>query len=114
MGESKTKVLFLGAESVGYGDSTLGYMLVAWMLEALPRRDDVPSTIVLCNTAVKLVADDSPLLPHLRSLEEKGVNILVGIGCVSELELMERIAVGKLVTMDEIMDVILHNDVVSL
>jgi hypothetical protein len=50
----------------------------------------------------------------LKRLEEKGIKLLAGQLCVRELELMDKIAVGKMATMDEILDLILHHEVLAL
>jgi hypothetical protein len=110
----KKKVLILGAESIGRGDETLGFEILVNFIEALSKRDDGPIAIICWNTAVKLLAEGSPLLVHLKRLEEKGINILAGQLCVRELELMDKIAVGRLAPMDEILDLILHHDVLTL
>ena len=114
MSNSKGKVFLLSSEGIGYGEDTLGYQILATMLESLTKRVERPTTIIFWNTAVKLVAEGSPLVPHFKSLEEKGVNILLGKLCVGECELSGKIAVGKEATMDEILDLILNNDVVNL
>ena len=114
MGESEGKVLLLGSEGCGYGDAALGFEILVSLLETLPQREDRPVAIICWNTAVKLLAEGSPLLARLRRLEEKGVNILAGQLCVRELELTDKIAVGKPATMGEILDLMLHNDVISL
>lgn len=108
------KVLLLSSEGVGYGDHTLGYQVLAAMLESLNKRPQKPAAIVCWNTAVKLVAEDSPLVPHFKRLEEAGVEILLGKLCIGECELTGRIAVGKEATMDEILDILLHHEVVNL
>jgi hypothetical protein len=54
------------------------------------------------------------LLPHFKRLEEGGVKILAGQLCVRELELTGKIAVGKSATMGEILDLILHNEIINL
>jgi len=54
------------------------------------------------------------LLSQLRRLEEMGVEILAGRLCLVDLELENKLAVGKAATMGEILDLILHNDVISL
>ena len=110
----KSKVLLLGSEGCGYGDNDLAFEILATLLEKLAKRKDAPTTIICWNTAVKLLAEGSPLLPRLKQLEEKGVNILAGQLCVSQLGLTDKIAVGKAANMDEILDLILHNDVISL
>jgi hypothetical protein len=114
MNVSKGKVLLLSSEGVGYGDNTLGYQILATMLESLEKRPDRPAAIICWNTAVKLVVEDSPLVPHFRRLEEEGVKILLGKLCVGECELTGKIAVGKEATMDEILDLLLHHEVVNL
>ena len=108
------KVLLLSSEGVGYGDNILGYQVLAAMLESLSRRPQKPAAIICWNTAVKLVAKDSPLVSHFKCLEEEGVQILLGKLCVGECELSGKIAVGKEATMDEILDLLLHHEVVNL
>jgi len=114
LNESKKKVLILGSESIGIGDETLGFEILVNLLETLSKRDDGPVAIICWNTAVKLMAEGSPLLPHFRHLEEIGVKLLAGQLCVKELDLTEKIAVGKLAAMDEILGLILHHDVLAL
>ena len=114
MVEPRGKVLLLGSEGCGSGDAALGYKVMGALLEALPRHDDMPAAIVCWNTAVKLLAEGSPLIPHLKRLEEKGVSILAGKLCVDQLGLTNKIAVGEVATLGEVLDVILNGDVVSL
>ena len=114
MNGSKGKILLLSSEGVGYGDNTLGYQVLAAMLESLNKRPQKPAAIICWNTAVKLVAEDSPLVPHFKRLEEAGVEILLGKLCVGECDLIGKIAVGKEATMEEILDLLLHYEVVNL
>jgi hypothetical protein len=60
------------------------------------------------------LAEGSPSVPRLKALERKGVQLLAGQLCVNELELTGKIAVGKVATMGEILDLILHHEVVNL
>jgi hypothetical protein len=114
MAEARTKALILNSEGCGTAEPELGYEILVKLLEALPRREDRPAAIVLWNSAVKLLAGDSPLIPHFKRLEEKGVTILAGKLCVSELGLEDNLSAGKVASMDEILDVLLHSDVISL
>ena len=114
MSEQKGKVLLLNSEGCGTADADLGFQIVMALFEALPQREDRPAAIIFWNTAVNLLVNRSPVLPHLRRLEEQGVQLLAGKLCVSELELTDKIAVGKIASLGEILDLILHNDVVSL
>lgn len=114
MSELKGKVLLLNSEGCGTADPDLGYEIMVKLLEALPQREDKPAAIILWNTAVKLLANDSPLVPHFKHLEEKGVRILAGKLCVAEFGLEGQMGAGKISSLGDILDVILHNSVVSL
>jgi hypothetical protein len=113
-GSAKDKILLFGSESIGRGDDNLGYEILVNLLKSLAIREDRPAAIICWNTAVRLLAQGSPLVPHLKVLEERGIPILAGQLCVTELELTGKMAVGKLATMEEILDLILHHEVVNL
>jgi len=114
MGEQNKKVILLSSEGCGNGDSDLGFEILVALLETLAKREDRPSAIICWNTAVKLLAEGSPLLSRFRELEEKGVRIMAGKLCVADLGLIDKIAVGKVATINEILDLALHYNVVSL
>jgi len=114
MAEQERKVILLSSEGCGSGDSDLGFEILANVLDALIRREDRPSAIVCWNTAVKLLAEGSPLVPRFRELEGKGVKIVAGKLCLADLGLLDKIVVGKVVTMDEILDLALHHNFISL
>ena len=88
------KVLLLGSESIGRGDDDLGYEILMSMLNTLVEREDRPVAVIFWNTAVKLLAEGSPSVPRLKTLEGKGVQLLAGQLCVKELELTGKMAVG--------------------
>lgn len=113
MTEFKGKVLLLNSESCG-ADPDLGYEILVQLLEALDRREDKPAAIILWNTAVKLIAPDSPLLTRFKKLEEKGIKIMAGRLCSGEFCIADNSAVGTIASMDDLLDVILHNDIISL
>ena len=104
----------MGSEMVGRGDDDLGYEISMALLKGLAGREDWPVAIIFWNTAVKFLAEGSPAVPHLKTLEGKGVRLLAGQLCVRELDLVGKLTVGKSATMDEILDLLLHHDVVNL
>ena len=114
MGEAKDKVILLSSEGCIGEDADLGFGILAALLDTLLKSKDRPQAIICWNTAVKLLAEGSPLLRQLKSLEVKGVKILTGQMCVRELGLTDKIAVGKPTDIGELLDVILHSDVISL
>ena len=114
MDNQKGKVILLNSEGCGTGDNELGFSILVALIENLATREERPIAIVCWNTAVKLLAKDSPLISRLKDLEEKGISILAGKLCVEELGLTNYIVVGKVVTMDAILDLLLHNNVVTV
>src|SRR4030043_1757199 len=111
---TRGKVFLLGSESIGRGDDDLGYEIWMSMLKTLAEREDRPGAVIFWNTAVKLLAEGSPSVPRLKALEGKGVQLLAGQLCVKELGLAGKGAVGKLATMEEILDLIQQHEVVNL
>jgi len=111
---TKGKVFLLGSECIGRGDEDLGYEIWMSMLKTLTEREERPLAIIFWNTGVKLLAEGSPSIPPLKVLEGKGVQLLAGRLCVKELDLVGKMAAGKLATMDEILDLLLHYEVVNL
>jgi hypothetical protein len=110
----KGKVIILNSEYIGQGDETLGFEILMTMLNALLKRNDKPEAIILWNTAVKLMTAESPASGPLRELELSGVKILGGILCLKDLCIVDAVVVGKAMTMDDILDLLLHNEVISL
>lgn len=110
----KERVIVFGSEYVGSGDETLGFAILMTLLETLATRDDRPKALIFWNTAVKLLIEGSPAVSRLKTLEEKGVRILAGKLCLQDLCITDAVAVGKAASMDEILDLILHNEVITL
>lgn len=114
MSDTKSKVIVFGSEYVGQGDEILGFQIMMTLLESLAKRTDRPKAIIFWNTAVKLLTTGSPAVPRLKALEEKGIQLLAGRFCLTDLCIADTVAVGKAASMDEILDVMLQNEVISL
>ena len=114
MAERKGKVLLFNSEGCGTADPDIGYEIAVGMLKVLSERNDWPVAIICWNTAVELLAEKSPVLPYLKTIAEKGTQILAGQLCVSQLGLTDKLAIGKTAPMEDILDLIMHNEVVSL
>lgn len=110
----KGKVILLNSEYIGQGDETLGFEILMTLLNSLLKRNDKPEALILWNTAVKLMTAESPASGPLRELELAGVNILGGMLCLKDLCIVDSVVVGKAVTMDDLLDLLLHNEVISL
>jgi hypothetical protein len=55
---------------------------------------------------VKLLAEGSPALPSLAGLEEGGVDLVACGTCVDHFQLRDRIKVGRVGGMDEILRIL--------
>jgi hypothetical protein len=114
MAEARKKVILLGGEGIGRGDENMGYEILMNLVESLGKRGDLPEAIVFWNMAVTLLVEGSPLVPRLKVLEEKGVKIIAGRFCLTDLCIADTVAVGQAASMDEILDVLFNNEVISL
>jgi hypothetical protein len=114
MGEGRRKVFLIGGEAIGRGDDNMGYEILMSLVESLAKRDDLPEVMVFWNMAVNLLAEGSPLVSRLKVLEEKGMRILAGRFCLTDLCIADRVAVGQPASMDDIIDLLLTHEVVSL
>lgn len=94
-------VLTLGHDGMGQGDAELGRRILTTFLRKAPALRGL-SAIVLFNSGVKLAAADSPVLAELTHLHESGVDVKPCGTCVDHFALRDRIAVGAVSSMDEI------------
>ncbi len=113
MAQINNKVLLFNSEACGYGDADLGFEILVSFFHSLTNSDYLPGTMIFWNTSVNLLVANSPVLPQLKMLEEKGVKIAAGKLCVSELCLSEQLAVGKIVSMQEIIDLLMNHEVIN-
>jgi hypothetical protein len=94
-------VLVLGHDGMGHGDPELGRRILATLL----RKSGVIrglTAVVLFNGGVRLAADGSPVLGELHQLHEAGVDIKPCGTCVDFFHIRDKIQVGVVSNMDEI------------
>jgi selenium metabolism protein YedF len=108
------KVFLIQSESLGRGEEQLGKMLMANFLRLLGENEKKPGTLVFWNTGVRLVCEGSPVLDHLRRLEEQGVEILACTTCLEYLDLQTKQKIGKPTTMVKSIQSMLSSEIVCL
>jgi selenium metabolism protein YedF len=69
-----------------------------------------PSRLILINSGVRLATEGSEVLETLRSLTEKGIEILSCGTCLDFYELKEKLKVGKISNMYDIAQSLLEAD----
>jgi len=109
---AQNKVLVISGEQMGHGEAELGTILMRAFFHTLTEIAPLPQTIVFYNAGVKLTTAESPILEDLKTLETRGVEILVCGTCVSYYELKEHIAVGAVSNMYTIAETILGAELV--
>lgn len=109
-----SKVILIQGETLGRGNDELGMLLMSKFLDLLNDSPDKPGSLIFLNTGVKLVAEGSWALVHLKKLEKQGVEILACGTCLDFFELKDKVKVGKPTDMLKTIDSLLHKDIVSL
>ncbi|GEJ57740.1 sulfurtransferase-like selenium metabolism protein YedF [Anaeromyxobacter diazotrophicus] len=95
-------VVVMHAAELGRGDEVLGAKLAGSFLRTLAAVEPKPEAIVFYNAAVKLLAPESAALEALRQLEDAGVELLACVTCLEHFELTERLALGEVSNMRDI------------
>lgn len=97
-------VVALGSNRMGQGDDALGHVLMKAYIYALAQLDALPETILLYNGGAFLSCEGSDSLEDLREMESRGTRILTCGTCLNHYGLTERLAVGSVTNMYEIVE----------
>lgn len=107
-----TYVVGIGSDKMGEGAEELGQKLMGSFLYSLTEQDELPVAIVFFNGGVKLTVEGSSVLEDLKTLEEKGVEILSCGLCLNYYGLTEKLNVGSVTNMYRILELMrLHHTV---
>jgi selenium metabolism protein YedF len=109
-----SKTFLVQSEGLGRGNDQLGLMLMANFLRLLGDSQDKPAALVFWNAGVKLICEGSPVLVHLKKLEEQGVEILACTTCLEFYDLADKLKVGKPTTMVKSIQSMMHSEMVCL
>lgn len=98
-------VIVINRAGMGHGDAVLTRdKLAPAFLNMLDLGGKLPAAICFYAEGVHLTLDDSPVLEELKSLESKGVDLIVCTTCLNFYEVLGRLAVGEAAGMKEIVD----------
>ncbi|WP_022854169.1 sulfurtransferase-like selenium metabolism protein YedF [Thermodesulfatator atlanticus] len=103
----------LDAKVMGRGEEALGQVLMRAFLKTLKEATVKPQTIICYNSGVFLALEDSEVLADLKALEELGIEILVCGTCLDFYGVKERLAVGKVSNMFDIVEKLMSSRVVK-
>ena len=98
-------VVVLSANVMGTGDEKLGKALMKAFVFAVTKQDRLPETILCYNTGAYLTCEGADTLEDLKSLEAEGVKILTCGTCLDFYGIKDKLAVGGVTNMYEIVEV---------
>ncbi len=101
-------VVVLSSNKMGEGDEALGTTLMKAFLFALTKQDAFPKTILLYNSGAFLSCEGSDSLEDLKLLEAEGTEIYTCGTCLNYYELTEKLAVGSVTNMYDIVEMMNH------
>lgn len=102
--KKKGLVVVLSANTMGVGEEKLGKALMKAFVFALTRQDVLPETILCYNSGAYLTSEGADTLEDLKSLEAEGVNIMTCGTCLDFYGIKEKLAVGSVTNMYEIVE----------
>jgi selenium metabolism protein YedF len=100
----KGMLVVLSANTMGTGDPKLGTSLMKAFVFALTKQDQLPDTILCYNTGAYLSIEGADTLEDLKVLEAEGVKILTCGTCLDFYGIKEKLAVGSVTNMYEIVE----------
>ena len=102
-GQKNTGVV-VGADHMGEGEGELGKNLLKAFLYALSQQETLPRTILFYNGGAFLTCQGSLSLEDLKSMAVRGVEILTCGTCLNFYGLTEKLAVGGVTNMYDIVE----------
>lgn len=103
-------VVVLSSNQMGNGEEALGKTLMKAFVFALTKQDTFPETILLYNSGAYLSCEGSDSLEDLRFLEAQGVTIATCGTCLNFYELTDKLGVGSVTNMYDIVETLNHAD----
>jgi len=106
----KKVIVYINSDLLGVGDEALGSFLMKAFLKTLLDLEKTPDRLILINSGVRLASEGSQVIDTLRTLSEKGVKIVSCGTCLDFYKLKEKMSVGTISNMYEIIQSMLEAD----
>ena len=100
----KGMLVVLSANTMGTGEEKLGKTLMKAFVFALTKQDVLPETLLCYNSGAFLTCEGADTLEDLKLLESEGVTILTCGTCLDFYGLKEKLAVGGVTNMYDIVE----------
>ena len=99
----KKTLVYIDGETMGRGSEELGKILMRSFLNTLKELEIRPWRVIFLNSGVKLAATGSEYIDVLKDVENLGIEIISCGTCLDYFHLKEKIEVGRISNMFEIM-----------
>ena len=97
-------VIQITRNGMGHADPELQQQLIDKYLSLLDEHNQLPAAICFYTDGVKLAVEGSPVLKQLRSLESKGVHLILCGTCLNFFGLTDKVQVGVVGGMTDIIE----------
>jgi len=104
MSTFKNTLIQINQYGMGAGDSELGLVLLKNYLTLISEEAELPNVISFYNEGVKLVCSNSPVIEILKTLEQKGVKLVICKTCLNNFQLLDKVETGIISTMMDIIE----------
>jgi selenium metabolism protein YedF len=103
-------VVYINSNLLGIGEEALGTILMRSFLKTLLDLKPIPSKLIFINSGVRLTTEGSDVLETLRTLSDKGGQILSCGTCLDFYGVKEKLKVGIISNMYDIAQSLLEAD----
>lgn len=100
----KNTLIQITNNGMGAGSDELGLKLITNYFSLIKEDENPPKFITFYNSGVKLLCNGSPAIEILKTLEKKGIQLIACKTCLNHFELMDKIEVGTMGTMIDIIN----------
>lgn len=97
-------VVVISSDKMGNGNDELGKVLIKGCIFAISQLEELPKKMIFYNGGAKLTSEGSDSLEDLKNLEEQGVEIVTCGTCLDYYGLKEKLAVGSVTNMYDIVE----------
>ena len=101
-------IVVFSSDELGVGDEEFSKKLLEGFIYSLSEKDEVPTYVVLYNHGVMLSTINENTVSDLKKLESKGTTVLSCGLCLGNYNLKEKLKVGQVTNMDNIVDLQIH------
>lgn len=108
----KETIVVIDSDKMGDGDEEFSKTLLKGFIYALSSQDIPPAKILFYNTGVRLTIEGSASIEDLKVLEKAGAKIYSCGACLNNYGLTEKLSVGEVTNMYDIVSYLMEADLV--